>query len=142
MAQRRMPRVQDVVLPLLRDALTDDVTVGSWVNDIDYRTFPLVNVRRIGGTRHSQGEKLLDQPVIELTVFTTEGLPETEDLYNLCLDALYDAVDRQTITEHGYLCSIEERMGMTQFSSLFTDSWRVQGLIALGVRPLRTTRRS
>jgi len=136
MTQRHLPRVQQVVLPILRDALPG-VTCGSWIADIDYRSFPLINVRRIGGTRHPRGRKLLDRPVIELTAYTAEGLPETEELYNRALDALYDAVDNQTMTEHGYLCSIEERMGMTQFSSLFTDSWRVQGLVALGMRPHR-----
>lgn len=139
MAQK-MPRVQEVVLPILREALPG-VRISTWVEDIDYREFPLVMIRRIGGYRNRGGYMLLDRPVIEMTAFTNEGLPETEDLYNDALDALYEAVDKQTMTDKGWLHSIEERMGMTQFSSLYTDSWRVQGLIALGVRPLRKIRR-
>lgn len=133
-----MPRVQSIVLPLLRSALPD-VTCSSWGADIDYREFPLINIRRVGGVRHGERPDLLDKTVIEMTAYTTEGLPETELLYMDALEALYEAVRKQTQTDAGYLHSIKETMGMTQFSSLFMDSWRVQGLIALGVRPPRST---
>lgn len=133
-----MPRVQSVVLPILRAALPD-VTVTSWGADIDYREFPIINIRRVGGVRHGERPDLLDKSVIEMTAYTTEGLPETELLYQDALEALYEAVRKQTQTDAGYLHSIKETMGMTQFSSLFMDSWRVQGLIALGVRPPRST---
>lgn len=134
----QMPRVQSIVLPILREALPD-VTVTSWGADIDYREFPMINIRRVGGVRHGEHPDLLDKPVIEMTVYTTVGLPETELLYMDALEALYEAVQKQTQTDAGYLHSIKETMGMTQFSSLFMDSWRVQGLIALGVRPPRST---
>lgn len=134
-----MPRVQSVVLPLLRAALPSDVTVTSWGADIDYREFPIINIRRVGGVRHGERPDLLDKTVIEMTAYTTEGLPETELLYSDALEALYDAVRKQTQTDAGYLHSIKETMGATQFSSLFMDSWRAQGLIALGVRPPRST---
>lgn len=135
-----MPRVQAVVIPLLRAAPgLDGVTISSWVPDIDYREFPLINIRRVGGTRHGERPDLLDKTVIEMTCYTTTGLPDTETLYSEALEALYDAVLKQTQTDAGYLHSIKETMGMTQFSSLFMDSWRVQGLIALGVRPPRST---
>ena len=133
-----MPRVQSIVLPILRDALPDTVKVGSWIENIDYREFPMINIRRVGGPRHDTRPSLLDKPVIEMTAYGTEGLIETEELYILALEALYDAVHLQTMTDDGYLHSIKETMGMTQFGSLFMDSWRVQGLIALGVRPPRS----
>lgn len=130
----RMPRIQEVVLPILREACPD-VKVGSWVEDIDYREFPLLNVRRIGGFRHDRKPFQLAMPVVELTAFSTEGLVETEQLYEDALEALYEAVLLQKQTPAGYLHSIKETMGATQFSSLFMDSWRVQGLISFGVRP-------
>ena len=130
----RMPRIQAIVLPILREALPD-VRVGSWVEDIDYREFPLVNIRRIGGARHDRRPFQMALPVIELTTYTTDGLVETEQLYEDALEALYEAVLKQKQTPAGYLHSIKETMGATQFSSLFMDSWRVQGLIQLGVRP-------
>jgi len=129
-----MPRVQSIVIPILRAALPG-VKVGSWVEDIDYRQFPMINVRRLGGFRHDTKPEELALPVIELTAFTDVGLPETEELYEDALSALYEAVRRQTQTSAGYLHSIKETMGATQFSSLFQDSWRVQGLIQLGIRP-------
>ncbi len=132
----KIPRVQAVVLPLLRDALPG-VKIGSWVEDIDYRTFPMLNVRRIGGRRLNPGYYELALPVIELTSYGTEGLVETEQLYEDALEALYEAVRLQKLTSAGYLHSITETMGATQFSSLYMDSWRVQGLIQLGVRPLK-----
>lgn len=130
-----MPRVQAVLLPLLRNALPDTVKVGTWVEDIDYRHFPMINIRRIGGARHEWRNNELALPVVEMTAYGIEGLPETEQLYEDALEALYEAVRLQTQTEAGYLHSIKETMGATQFSSLFQDSWRIQGLIQFGVRP-------
>jgi hypothetical protein len=130
----RIPRIQAIVIPILREAFPD-VKVSSWVEDIDYREFPMLNVRRIGGVRHDRRPTQLAMPIIELTSFGITGLVETEQLYEDALEVLYDAVLTQKQTEAGYLHSIKETMGATQFSSLFQDSWRVQGLIALGVRP-------
>lgn len=131
----KLSRVQQIVLPLLRDRFGEDVKCGSWIEDIDYRMFPMINVRRVGGVRSRKLPDLMSKPVIEMTCYGTEGLPETEELYEEALDALFDAVKNQTQTDAGYLSSIFETMGATQFSSLFQDSWRVQGLIRLGIRP-------
>jgi hypothetical protein len=143
----KLPRVAAIVLPILKTASLTGVygTIGdnvfTWVPDVDYRRWPMVEVRRLGGTRNSKAPKLHSLPVIELTVYTKTpegGLPETEQLYEDALEALYDAVEKQTATEFGYLSSIKETMGSTQFSSPYQDSWRVQGLIQLGIRPPRS----
>ncbi|ASR77127.1 tail terminator [Mycobacterium phage MyraDee] len=137
----KMPRATAIVLPLLRVGLTDQehpVKVGSWVENIDFRHFPMINVRRLGGGRDPRRPTVLGRPVIEMTAYGDEGLPETEQLYEDALDVLYEAVRRQTQTDAGYLHSMKETMGMTEFSSPFQDSWRVQGLIQLGVRPRKT----
>lgn len=135
----KMPRIQEVVLPILRAAPTlVGVQCVSWVPDIDHREFPILNVRRIGGARLNKSPFLLSTPVIELTAYGKEGLEPTEDLYEDALEALYEAVRRQTQTPKGYLHSIKETMGATEFPSPFQDSWRIQGLIQLGVRPTRT----
>lgn len=130
----RMPRAADVILPILRSALPG-VTVTTWGADIDYRTFPFINIRRVGGTRSDRDPTKLNRPVIEMSAYGSTGLPDCEQLYEDALEALYSAVRKQTQTGAGYLHSIKETMGMTQFSSLYQDSWRVQGLIQLGVRP-------
>lgn len=139
MAGNPIPRFQQVVIPILRDALGPDVAVRSWVDDIDFRTYPIINVRRVGGVRDGSHPDKLDHPVVEMTAYTDEGLIETEELYAAALEALYEAHRRQTLTPAGYISNITETMGATQFSSLFIDTWRVQGLIRLGVRPLRST---
>lgn len=136
----KLPRVQRIVLPLLRAKLTGfDRTVkcGSWTEDIDYRDFPMVNIRRLGGKRHKKRYNQFGLAVIEMTVYDTVDLPTTEDLYDYALEGLYEAVERQTQVPKGYLHSIKETMGATEFGSPFQDSWRVQGLIQLGVRPPR-----
>lgn len=135
----RMPRVQAVALPILRayPSLTG-VKCGSWVEDIDYRDFPMINLRRIGGTRNPEHPLLVATPVIEMTAYGVVDLPSTETLYDDALEALYEAVSLQTTTSAGYLHSIVETMGATEFPSPFQDSWRVQGLIQLGVRPPRS----
>lgn len=134
MVERRMPRVQSIILPVLREALPG-VTIGSWYRDVDYRTFPILNIRRLGGV--GPDPKRLDLPVIEMTAYTQESLPATENLYMDAREVLLDMVERQTVTPSGYLHSFTETMGPTPFDSPFEDSWRVQGLIQLGVRPLR-----
>lgn len=146
----KLPRVAKIVVPILRNAgLTMEdldgglhaVTVETWVSDVDYRTYPLLEVRRLGGFRNPRRPTQLGLPVIELTAYTKTpegGLPETEQLYEDALEALYDAVKKQTTTEFGSLSSIRETLGSTQFSSPYQDSWRVQGLIELGIRPPRS----
>ncbi|WP_258196560.1 hypothetical protein [Nocardia farcinica] len=103
------------------------------------RTYPMLNVRRLGGARNRNHPTKLGLPVIELTAYGDVGLVETEQLYEDALEALYDAVRYQTQTPAGYLHSINENMGARQFSSLFQDSWRIQGLIQLGIRPPRNS---
>lgn len=138
-----MHRVQRIVVPLLRDdPRLDGVTVTTWIPDIDFREFPLLNVRRIGGVRNPEAPKLHSSPIIELTAFTTDSLIGCEELYETALDVLYDAVSDQKTTDSGSLQSLKETMGATQFSSMFQDSWRVQGLIRLGVRAPRLSNQS
>lgn len=133
-----MTRVQEVVVPILRaDSRLDGVTVTTWIPDIDYREYPILNVRRIGGIRNPDAPSLHSSPVMELTAYHDVGLIECEELYETALDVLYDAVKSQTSTEAGYIQSMYETMGATQFSSSFQDSWRVQGLIRLAVRKPR-----
>ncbi|AWH13541.1 tail terminator [Mycobacterium Phage Leviathan] len=144
MANTRLPRVQKVVAPILRAALVPgtlptDQHVTTWVPDVDYREFPMINIRRIGGIRNPKAPLLHTLPVIEMSAYSAEGLIECEELYEEALEALYEAVQKQTLTPAGYLQSMYETMGATQFSSLYQDSWRIQGLIRLGVRRPRTT---
>lgn len=128
------PRVSSIVLPILRAKLPD-VTFSTWGADIDHRVFPFINIRVVGGSRNDLRPNTFGRSTIEMTAYTDTGLPEAELLYMDALEVLYEAVDKQTQTDAGYLHSIKETMGMTQFGSLFADSWRVQGLIQLGVRP-------
>lgn len=131
------PRFQTVIIPVLRQALPEDVTVSSWVNDIDYRHYPIVNIRRLGGYRDRDHPSGMDHPVMEMTVIHNEGLIEAEELYAQSLDALFAARHGQIVVDNGSIAYVKETMGMTQFSSLFQDTWRVQGLIQVGIRPLR-----
>jgi len=113
------------------------VKVGSWIEDVDDREYPMLNVRRLGGRRDKSHPDKLAHPIIELTAYSDEGLLEAENLYEEALEELYEAVRLQKQTPAGYLVSINENMGAYQFSSLFQDSWRIQGLIQLGIRPPR-----
>lgn len=131
------PRVQEVVIPILRKHLPENVAVTSWVPDIDHRVYPIVNIRRLGGYRDNRLPKKLDLPIIEITAYTDESIEETEALYSRVLDILYEAKDKQEVVDAGHLSHVKETMGATQFSSLFQDTWRIQGLIQVGVRPTR-----
>lgn len=133
----KMPRVQEVVIPLLRARMDPSVTIGSWVADVDQRTYPIVNIRRLGGL--PVDVSLLDRPVIEMTVYANVNLEDTEDLYLQARQVLWDAWDNQTVVPgKGYIHSYFETLGPTQFDSPWDSTWRVQGLIQLGLRPTRS----
>jgi hypothetical protein len=142
MVGRTMPRIQQVVIPILKDGLRDDINVGSWVKDVSRRTYPLINVRRLGGLANAKRPDLFDRAVIELTAYSTAddpdypGLTGTENLYLDAKHLLWQAVRNQTVVPGlGHLHSFFETMGPTQFDSPFDDTWRIQGLIQLGLRP-------
>lgn len=135
-----MPRVQQVLLPILRDdPRLEGVHITTWIPDIDYREFPMINIRRIGGIRNPTIPHVHSLPVVELTAYSNVSLIECEELYETALDVLYDAIHEQTQTDAGHLQSMYETMGATQFSSLFQDSWRIQGLIRFCIRRPRIT---
>jgi len=138
-----MPRVERVVIPILKAGLPLSVDVGSWVKDVGRREYPLVNVRRLGGLPNSKGPYDLDRAVVEVTAYGPlrnqfyEGLAGTQDLLMDAMYLLYKAVDKQTVIENvGYLHSYFVTMGPTQFDSPYDDTFRVQALIQLGLRPL------
>jgi hypothetical protein len=130
-------RASSILLPLLRAGLGDSVSkVGTWTENIDYRTFPLVNIRRVGGPgRNPKRPKKISHALIELCVYGIDTLDATEQIYEDALEALFDAVLHQTVTPAGYLHSMREHMAMEEMTSPFEDSWRVQGLILVGIRP-------
>jgi hypothetical protein len=132
---RKMPRVQEVLFPVLREEFPG-VTVSSWVPQVDSRVYPIINVRRLSGI--SGFPDRLELPVIELTVYSRDGLVPAEDLYLDARLVIFNMVENQTLTPAGYLHSYFETMGPIQLDSPFDDSWRIQGLIQLGVRPLRS----
>lgn len=138
MVDRRIPRVQEILFPVMRERLTTEypgLEIVSWYKDVSRRSFPFIGVRRLGG--NSLDPKRLDMPVIEMTAYTRDGLVATENLYLDAREVVINMVENQTLTEAGYLHSYYETMGPTPFDSPFEDSWRVQGLIQVGVRPRR-----
>ena len=133
MVARNIPRVHEIILPVLRAQLPG-VMVTSWIPDVDKRTFPLLNVRRLGGIPNYDHPDHLDRPVIELTAYTGDGRVPTENLLYDAMYVLHEMVDKQTVTSAGWLNSYRVTMGPTPFDSPFEDSWGVQTLIQLGVR--------
>ena len=133
MVARNIPRVHEIILPVLRAHLPG-VMIGSWIADVDKRDFPLINVRRLGGLANYDHPDHLDRPVIELTAYTQEHLEATEDLLYDAMFVLQEMVSKQTVTSAGWLNSYRVTMGPTPIDSPFEDSWRVQTLIQLGVR--------
>lgn len=135
MVTRRIPRVQEIVLPILKAELPG-VQVVSWVPDVEDREFPMLNVRRLGGLEVDVD--MYDRAVIEVTAYTDTNLIDCE---NLCQDArqvLWNAWKKQTVvTNKGSIGSFFTTLGPTQFDSPYDDTWRVQTLIQLGLRPIR-----
>lgn len=127
-------RAFPIVRKVLNDALPG-VCVTSWVPEVDDRVYPLVNVRSLGGSRHPRRPDDLHIPVLELTAYVDTEIADSEDLYDSVLDALFEAQHYQKQTPGGYIHSIRETMGKTQFDSPFDATWRMQGLVKLGIRP-------
>lgn len=131
---RKMKRIQEVVLPLLQARLDPSIKVVSWGSDVLDRTFPYIMIRRLGGL--PVDVDLLDRPVIEMTAYHNTSLAATEDLYLDARQVLWEAWKNQTvIPTKGYIHSYFETLGPTQFDSPWDDTWRIQGLIQLGLRP-------
>lgn len=131
-----MPRVQEVVIPVLRTAFPL-AQVVSWVPEKKDRVFPILNVRRLGGL--PVDPELLDLAVIELTCYGLQslGIEETDRQLLRAQRVLWDAVKFQTvIPDVGYLHSYRQTMGPTQFDSPYDETFRIQSLIQLGLRPL------
>jgi hypothetical protein len=135
---RRINRVQEIALPILRAAMPD-MTFTSWGADVDYRVFPYVNLRRLGGLPDPGRPNLLDKPVLEVTAYSAVNLIDCEEIVYDVRHHLWEAVERQTVTDAGYFHSYFETLGPTQFDSPFEDTWRVQFLVQLGVRPPRNS---
>lgn len=122
-----MIRVQPTVLEVLRTALPDEVTVVSVVPDVDYRSFPMVAVRRAGGVRNRNLPRLVSRPVVDLLAVSSVGLVEAEELYENVLDALFSAVGQR-------FQSVRESRGATGVDSPYPDSWAVEGSVEFGLR--------
>lgn len=134
-----MPRPAKILLPILRagNYATPPAKIGTWVENIDIRQMPQINIRRISGRRNPKRPLTMNNPIIEMTAYGTVDLPTTEQMYEDALEALYIAWLRQTQTAAGYIHSIREDVGATDLPSPFADSWRIQGLIQVGLRPAR-----
>jgi hypothetical protein len=135
MVTRRIPRIQEVVLPILKAGLPG-VQVVSWVPDVADRQFPIVGIRRLGGL--PVDVDMYDRAVIEVTAYSDTNLVDCE---NLCLDVrqiLWNAWKNQVVVpDKGSIGSYFETLGPTQFDSPYDDTWRVQFLVQLGLRPTR-----
>lgn len=130
-----MIRVQEVALPILREALPG-VSVVSVIPDVDHRTLPMVVLKRAGGTRNLNLPHLASGPVLEMTAVSADGLVEAELLYEEALDALYSAVADQTVVPNaGHLQWLREAQGATQTPSAVSDAWAVEGTVRIGLRP-------
>ena len=136
MVTRRIPRIQEIVLPILKAQFEPGVQVVSWVPDVQDRSFPILGVRRLGGL--PVDIDMYDRAVIEVTAYTDTNLIDCE---NLLLDArqvLWNAWKAQTVVPNkGSIGSYFETLGPTQFDSPYDDTWRVQFLVQLGIRPIR-----
>ncbi|WP_264022277.1 hypothetical protein [Mycolicibacterium pyrenivorans] len=124
-----------MVLPILREALPG-VAVVSVVPDADYRTFPMVVIRRAGGTRNPNHPAIHSLPEVTMEAVSADGLIEAEELYDDALEALYAAVANQTVVPNalGHLQSLREAQGATQSPAELPDTWSVQGKLRLGLR--------
>lgn len=135
-----IPRAVEFILPYLRD-LFPNYYFGTWIENPNFRNFPHINFKRVGGTRLYRRSKALSHQSIEMLVITQDDPATTERIYEDCLDALYNAVERQTVLPGGeYLYSILETTGAHFVDSPFDDTWAMQGVIRFGMRPRKQDR--
>src|SRR5690606_23176260 len=125
-------------LPVHREELSPKwpgLRVTSRVPNVEKRRLPLLNVRRRGGP--PVDVELRDRPAVEITAVTEHDLATTEQLLQDARLVLWRMWKNQTVTPAGYIHSYFETMGPTQFDSGMADTWRVQMLVQLGLRPIR-----
>lgn len=134
MIPKLTPRVQDIVLPLLREGLGPGVHVRTWSDNVEHREYPEVRVRRLGGLNSFGSiQNGLEHPVVEITVTTREGLAATEDLAIRCRNILVNSRN-VVVPGVGHLVRVRETLGMTQFPSEIQGTWRVQQLLRTDFR--------
>src|SRR5690554_7675504 len=114
MVERRIPRVQEIILPVLREALPG-VLVTSWIPDVDRRSYPLVNIRKVGGIPVDMD--VLDRQTIELQAIGNESLAATEDLYYDARYVIWEMVKNQTVTPAGHLHSFRSEEHTSELQS-------------------------
>ena len=126
MIPKLTPRVQDIVLPLLREGLGPEVHVRTWSDNVEHR--------RLGGL-NSLGsiQNGLEHPVVEITATTREGLAATEDLAIRCRNILVNSRN-VVVPGVGHLVRVRDTLGMTQFPSEIQGTWRVQQLLRTDFR--------
>lgn len=101
----------DVVLPILRDRLPDDVNVMSRVPDGVPNFVPLVVVRRTGGS--SDHPWLYDQPWLMFQHWDgpRDGVDAARNAHDLADDvrrALWEALHEQQTTDAGHIVWVRE----------------------------------
>ena len=134
MIPKLTPRVQDIVLPLLREGLGPGVHVRTWSDNVEHREYPEVRVRRLGGLNTLGSiQNGLEHPGGEITATTREGLAATEDLAIRCRNILVNSRN-VVVPGVGHLVRVRETLGMTQFPSEIQGTWRVQQLLRTDFR--------
>src|SRR5690606_13720655 len=104
-----------------------------WIPDVHRRSYPLVNIRNVGGIPVYMD--VFDRQTIELQALGHESLAATEDLFYDPRSVIWEMVKKQPDTQAAHLHSFTDSSGAMQLESPYTDTWRIQGLIQLGVRP-------
>lgn len=124
---------QHTMLPLGEGVHTMKTLGGEGVSSA--WTYPMVVVRRAGGTRNENLPSRFAMPGLEMTAVSANGPVEAEELYEDALDALYAAVRQQILVPGvGCLQGIRESHGATQSPSRYSDTWAAAGSVRLSVR--------
>ena len=74
-----------------------------------------------------------------MTCYGDVDLASTENIFLDARTLVWDLFDKQIVTPKGTISSYFETMGPSQFDSPFEDTWRVQSLTQLGMRPPRNS---
>jgi len=132
---RLLPDAERLALALLRPAFPG-VGFGTLIPDDVADRLPFVVVRRVGGA--AIDSRFLDQPVMSVDVWHTSRAGAA-DLAEDVRVALFQAWERQTVTDFGHLAYFREEASPSELRTNDQPDTlhRYQASYALAIRPPR-----
>lgn len=127
------PRVGEILFPILREALPS-AQVVSWAPPIRQRDYPLILVRRIGGS--FVHPEFADRPMVDIQNWDLDSPAAAEDTALTIRAAIWQAFkDQRVVDGKGSIASVRESKSLSLIGDPGEKAWRFQQIHRIIIRP-------